>query len=279
MTWTPDVPADFSGETAKIRWRALPYLKGVGLDIGCGPWKVTPQAIGIDGMAYNGPGAPSLVMDCTDLSVFNSGKFDFVFSSHFLEHVHDTQNQLQQWWRIIKPGGYLVMYLPHKEHYPNIGQYGANADHKHDFVPDDIITCMKRIKGGGWDLVENETRSADYEYSFFQVFRKRSDEHQLQPWRQPKPTKTAAFARPGNFGDAIWATSIAHQLKRQGYHVTAYVEATGAHVMRENPNIDRIIEVDRGMFYQPAQMFEYFDAERPRYDKFVNFTQTVVKRA
>lgn len=275
MTWRPDVPADFQGETGKIRWLALPYCAGSGLDIGCGPWKIGPHAIGLDGAAQPGAGGPSLVMDCTDLSMFASNHWDFVFSSHFLEHVHDTAAVLQEFWRVVKPGGHLVLYLPHKDFYPNIGQYGANPDHKHDLVPADIIGHMKRIKFGGWDLLENDERSADYEYSFFQVYRKRADAKQTHPWQAPKPAKTAAIARPGNFGDAIWCTSIAAQLKKEGYHVTAYVEATGQHVMKENPDIDRVIAFDRRMFYDPAQMFHFLDAERPRYDRFINFTQSI----
>lgn len=275
MTWRPEVPADFAGETGKIRWRALPYLAGSGLDIGCGPWKVAPHAIGIDGQAAAGPGGPSLVMDCTDLSVFSTNHFDFVFSSHFLEHVVDTAAVLQEFWRVIKPGGHLVLYLPHKDFYPNIGQYGANPDHKHDLLPADIIGHMRRMKFGGWDLLENEERSADYEYSFFQVYRKRVDALHLEPWAKPKPAKTAAIARPGNFGDAIWCTSVAAQLKKQGYHVTAYVEPTGQHVMKDNPDIDRIVGFDRRMFYHPAAMFEFLDAARPLYDKFINFTQSI----
>lgn len=274
MTWTPDVPADFAGETAKIRWRALEYLKGQGIDVGCGPWKVIPSAIGVDGSPANGAGGPSLVLDCRDLSIFNADRFDYVFSSHYLEHVHDTLAQLTEFWRVLKPGGHLVLYLPHKDHYPNIGQYGANPDHKHDFVPNDILGYMRRMKGG-WDLLENEERAGGYEYSFFQVWRKRRDGLQTYPCKQPKPEKTAAIARPGNFGDAIWATSIAHQLKQQGYHVTAYVEATGAHVMQHHPDIDKIVEFNRGMFYTPQAMFEYIDSQRERFDKFVNLTQTV----
>ena len=54
-----------------------------------------------------------------------------------------TQAVLREWWRVIRPGGHLVLYLPHKAHYPNIGQPGANPAHKHDFLPEDIVKAME----------------------------------------------------------------------------------------------------------------------------------------
>jgi hypothetical protein len=42
MSWRPEVPPDFAGEGNKIKWRAVPYVRGLGLDIGCGPWKAVP---------------------------------------------------------------------------------------------------------------------------------------------------------------------------------------------------------------------------------------------
>ena len=274
MTWRPEVPADFAGETGKIRYRALPYLHGRGLDVGCGPWKVAPHAIGIDGVPHDGPGGPSLCMDCTQYDVFADGSMDFVFSSHFLEHVHHPEQVLKEWMRIIRPGGHLVMYLPHKQHYPNIGQYGANPDHKHDFMPADVIAMMK-ASGFAWDLLENEERDQDYEYSFYQVYRKRSDAYQMEPWKQPKPAKTACIARPGNIGDVIWTTSIAHQLKKQGYHVTALVEPTGEAVLKESRDVDRVLVFHRGQLYHTEAMAELFNAWRPCFDLFIDFTQSI----
>ncbi len=274
MTWRPEVPADFAGETGKIRFDAQRYCRGVGLDVGCGPWKVFPTAIGLDGAPHGGAGGPSLCLDCTDLSMFADKKFDYVFSSHFLEHVHDTAAMLAEWWRVIKVGGHLVMYLPHKKFYPNIGQYGANADHKHDFLPDDIVKLMREMQGKGWDLLENEERSHDYEYSFFQVYRKRADKSFNVIARDPA-IKHAAVCRPGNFGDSVWATSIAAGLKQQGYHVTAYVEPAGEAMMLHNPNVDDIVVLERQMFWQPGDFLNYLESQRRKFDKFVNFTQTV----
>lgn len=276
MSWRPEVPADFAGEGNKIKWRAAPYVKGLGLDIACGPWKVFPHSIGLDGAAYQSLDnkGPNLVMDCRSLALFADGMFDYIFSSHFLEHVEDPEAVLREWWKKIKVGGVLILYLPHKAYYPNCGQPGANPDHKHDFLPEDIVRFMKRI--GGWALLENEERgdeTFDYEYSFFQVYRKRADGHHIDVSKLPRREKTAAIVRSGNFGDALWASSVAAGLKREGYHVTAYVEPAGEEVLRHDPNVDRIIVLDR-LAMPLAEWGRYFKHEKPRYTRWVNLIQT-----
>ena len=276
MSWRPEVPPDFAGEGNKIKYRALPYVKGLGLDIGCGPWKVFPHSIGLDGEAYASYDnkGPNLVMDCRALPLFADGLFDYIFSSHFLEHVEDPQAVLAEWWKKLKVGGVLILYLPHKLYYPNCGQPGANPDHKHDFMPDDIIGMVRKL--GGCALLENEERgdeTYDYEYSFFQVYRKRADHHFVDVSVPRKRLKTAALVRSGNFGDALWASSVAAGLKREGYHVTAYVEPAGEAVLRHDPNIDRLIVLDR-MALPLGEWGKYFEHEKKRYDRWINLIQT-----
>lgn len=41
--------------------------------------------------------------------------FDFVISSHVLEHFVDPIKTLLEWYRIVKPGGVVFMIIPHKE--------------------------------------------------------------------------------------------------------------------------------------------------------------------
>jgi ADP-heptose:LPS heptosyltransferase len=129
---------------------------------------------------------------------------------------------------------------------------------------------------GGWTLLENEERGSedfDYEYSFFQVYRKRADQHHIDVSKPPKRTKTAALVRSGNFGDALWASSIAAPLKREGYHVTAYVEPFGEAVLKHDPNIDRLMVLDRNVI--PVHEWGlFFDHEKKRYTRWINFIQS-----
>jgi ADP-heptose:LPS heptosyltransferase/predicted SAM-dependent methyltransferase len=282
MTWSPDPRknrAFQNGESAKVAWELVPYTRGVGLDLGCGPWKAFPHFIGIDGQAYPGSkGGPSLVMDCARLGVFSDGAFDFVFSSHLLEHIEDTRAVLREWWRVIRPGGHLLLYLPHKAHYPNIGEPGANEDHKHDFEPQDIVDAMQAV-APDWDLVESQERAGGDEYSFLQVYRKLpAGGGQLASAMAPRPEKRAAILRPGAYGDVIWTSSITWHLKREGFHVTVYTGDKGEEVLRHDPNVDRIIalgdeQIPKGF------LANYFIAEAKKYDVAINLVESIERNA
>jgi SAM-dependent methyltransferase len=117
-------------EAAKIKWDIVPYTRGRGLDLGCGPHKAFSHFIGVDNNDHARRfgweiKADVSVATCEKLDLFADKSMDFVFSSHLLEHIEAFEDALREWWRVIKPGGPLVLYLPHKEHYPNIGQPGA----------------------------------------------------------------------------------------------------------------------------------------------------------
>lgn len=43
--------------------------------------------------------------------------YDFVYSSHTLEHMSDPAEALINWWRVVKPGGFLILYIPHRDLY------------------------------------------------------------------------------------------------------------------------------------------------------------------
>ena len=123
MTWSADAPQ--GNEAAKVKYDIVQYTRGRGLDLGCGPSKAYPHFIGVDSGADTGlfgiPMKPDVTSDCLDLP-FKSASMDFVFSSHLLEHVADTGAALAEWWRVIRPGGHLVLYLPHRDLYPNVGK-------------------------------------------------------------------------------------------------------------------------------------------------------------
>lgn len=272
MTWRIDDPQ--GNEAAKIRWELVEYTNGYGLDLGCGQFKAFPHFIGVDnGHHWGMKGVDVPVKTCEDLSMFAGHSMDFVFSSHLLEHIKDTDKALKEWWRVIKPGGYLILYLPHKNFYPNVGEKGANPDHKHDFLPEDIIGKMEDV--GGWDLVRNEEREQEREYSFFQVYKKtKGDKKHIHSWKNEKPKKTAAVCRYGAFGDLIQASSIFPALKAQGYHVTVYTTDVGNEVIKHDPNIDEIIIQGKDQVPNAA-LPEFWDALKKKYTKFINLSESV----
>jgi ADP-heptose:LPS heptosyltransferase len=213
---------------------------------------------------------PDILSEASDLSVFGSASMDFVYSSHTLEHVVDYKAVLREWWRVIKPSGVLVLYLPHKNFYPNVGKEGSNPDHKHDFLPDDVIDAMP----DGWDLLENQERNEGIEYSFLQVFKKIGGKKNVHSWKKPKPEKTALVVRYGAFGDLMQASSVFKGLKDEGYHVTLHCSNPGADVVRTDPNLDTIILFDRDQVPN-GNLPDFWGWQKKKYSKFVNLSESV----
>lgn len=57
--------------------------------------------------------------------------FDFVHSSHCLEHTHDPYEAFENWIRITKPGGHIITTIPDEDIYEQgIFPSTFNPDHK-----------------------------------------------------------------------------------------------------------------------------------------------------
>ncbi len=77
---------------------------------------------------------------------------------------------LREMWRVLKQGGYLLLYLPDEDEYPKVGENGANPDHKWNVNYEKVVDAMKLI--GSWDLVDFQKRNQGNEYSLYFVFKK-----------------------------------------------------------------------------------------------------------
>lgn len=262
-------------ESAKCKYDIVPFTRGRGLDVGCGPFKAYKHFIGVDNghhaRAFGWPIHPDVSVDnATDLSVFCNESMDFVFSSHLLEHIEDPAKALAEWWRVLKIGGHLCLYLPHKDFYPNIGEYGANPDHKHDFMPDDIVKIMQQV--GWWDLLVNEDRNGDGEYSFLQVYQKYAANDVVADKQTHE--KTVCICRFGGFGDMIQASSIFPELKRHGYHITVMTTPKGQNVILHDPNVDAWLIQDNDQVPN-EELGAYWKCQAAKYDRFINLSESV----
>jgi len=101
------------------------YFSGSVLDIGCGEDLVVPHATPFDQIH----GDANHI-----LKYLEHESFDTVHSSHCLEHMIDPIKALQDWWQLVKPGGYMITVVPHEDLYEQ-GQWPSrfNDDHKATF--------------------------------------------------------------------------------------------------------------------------------------------------
>lgn len=55
------------------------------------------------------------ISEATNLKQIKSETYDFILSSHVLEHIANPLSALYEWIRVLKEEGVLVLILPHKE--------------------------------------------------------------------------------------------------------------------------------------------------------------------
>lgn len=249
---------------AKIKYHIVRYTRGTVLDIGAGPFKAFPHFLSVDNRSelaeYNW--SPDINCDASRLDIIASNSVDAVFSSHLLHLLEDQVSALGEWWRTIKIGGYLVLYLP----------YIDRA--KRECIPKDIISIFKN-NAGDWDLIESETRLDEGDKCFLQVYKKLpKNSGQQYSFMAPRFDKTCLVIRYGGFGDMIMSASILPGLKRQGYHITFNTTPSGHNIIKHDPNIDDWIIQD---YHQVpnTELPDYWDALAEKYDKVVNLSESV----
>ena len=176
------------GETGKAHERRIregffeKYCIGQGLDIGCGNDPVVDGCCGWDLMHG----------DAQYLTGIADEEFDWVYSSHCLEHVDDVRIALKNWFRVVRRGGYLLLYIPHRDLYEKKLTLPSrfNPHHKHMFLigkkdPPDTLDIVEEIReslhdyeiqyvricDGGY-IRHGDTEQSEGEYSIECVIRK-----------------------------------------------------------------------------------------------------------
>lgn len=209
-----------------IKWDLLPYINGEGLDIGCGDARPHDWMVGVDIAAGQTPRGPNHIRDARKLASFYAAESqDFIFSSHLLNELEDWPTVLAGWWSLLKPNGYLILFLPTCE-----AAEGVKACN-----PKMVVDAMEALKP--WQFVEARTNGQQ----LFHVFRKCDLPTDLTV---PDNDKTVAVVKLGAHGDALWASSVFPHLKEQGFHVILYTQDTGEEVLRHDPHIDRLIKFE-----------------------------------
>jgi hypothetical protein len=103
----------YKGETFKARPRRAregffaAYCRGRGIDIGYGGDLLCENCIGWD-VEYG---------DAQTMDGVPDESFDFVYSSHLLEHVQSAPEALKNWYRLVKPLSYIIISVPDRDLY------------------------------------------------------------------------------------------------------------------------------------------------------------------
>ena len=112
--------------------------------------------------------------DAQYLESIKDCQFDFVHSSHCLEHLVEPGEGLANWFRAVKPGGHLVITVPDEDLYEQ-GVFPStfNRDHKWTFTifkshswSDRSLNVIDLVRGldGSAELVRIEQLSSTYRF-------------------------------------------------------------------------------------------------------------------
>ena len=150
------------------------YFVGAGIDIGAGGDPLTQYRelfrLVTSVRAWDrGDGDAQMMETCPD------AQFDFVHSSHCLEHMNDPRIALTNWFRILKPGGHLIVLVPDEDMYEQ-GVFPStyNPDHKWTFTVFKQFSWSARSQnvmellmtlGGEADVIKVEQLNSTYRYS------------------------------------------------------------------------------------------------------------------
>lgn len=241
MAWQEKLPD-------AVKWGLVPYTRGMGFEVGCGPRKTFPHFISVDRLPntrlYGSEVQPDMVVKTvTKLDGVASKSWDFVFAPMHPEGKEEVD--LQEWWRVLKVGGHLCLYVQ------------ESAEEK-----------MRAL--GFWNLMVDEM----VEEGRFQVYRKTASQKFRLQCREPRPAKTCAVVRLGAFGDLVQASSVFPGIKAQGYSITLYTAPRGYEVVQHDPHIDAFVVQDPDQV-PIHELGEFWKWIRTRHDHFVNLSETV----
>jgi SAM-dependent methyltransferase len=96
-----------------------------------------------DNFRYEKKTGRQFIADATALPMIKDESYDFLLSCHSLEHLANPIKALKEWRRVLKPGGLLLLIVPHRD---------ATFDHKRP-----ITTLSHLIQDYEQNMGEDDT--------------------------------------------------------------------------------------------------------------------------
>jgi FkbM family methyltransferase len=120
---------------------------------------ILPHAIGVD---VDYPGYDGIILP------FSDGSVDTVYSSHMLEHVADYKVVIRDWYRVLKPGGFIVCIVPHQFLYEKKHELPSlwNLDHKRFYTPASLLREFEEsLEPNSYRIRHLRDNDKDYNYA------------------------------------------------------------------------------------------------------------------
>ena len=154
------------GENELALQELLPIIKTGNkvLDLGCGGQKLHQDMIGIDirrdgqlgvGANFDKPCATDLEADVTRLP-FETKSVDGILAKHLFEHLIDPVVALDEWKRVLKDNGLLVIICPDYRYCEAIS---VDPSHVHAYTPGSITSLLMLC---GFNVVNYEQVKPGY---------------------------------------------------------------------------------------------------------------------
>jgi predicted SAM-dependent methyltransferase len=129
-------------ETMYRRHLTVPYCMGNGVDLGSGGSPVVPWAIQLEyHQAPHFGQRINYIGDATQLP-FKDETLDFVYASHLLEDFLDWRPILNEWNRVLKVSGNIIIMVPDHQVFRQCVLNGQddNLAHKHESYPGELTS-------------------------------------------------------------------------------------------------------------------------------------------
>lgn len=118
---------------------AAQFCRGRGLDVGAGRWPL-PGAVPVDRISGH------------DASMLPGEDWDYICSSHLLEHLSDPIAALEHWKERLRVDGVLFLYLPHPDMVYWRPQFCRK--HRHSWQPEQMADILRDL--GFVDVIHSE---------------------------------------------------------------------------------------------------------------------------
>jgi ADP-heptose:LPS heptosyltransferase/SAM-dependent methyltransferase len=216
------------------------YFRGNGIDIGSGNDQLG-QYIELFPLMESCKSWDRADGDAEHMAGVKDASYDFVHSSHCLEDMHSPDTALKNWFRILKPGGHLIVTVPDEDMYEQgVWPSTFNAAHKWTFTIYKLTSWSQKSRnlfhalellGDEADVIKIEQLTGTYRYGLDRqdqtrapigeaaiefIIRKRSAVEKKigghgavsNEKKLPRIKPAIALHRPGAIGDIIMTLSL-----------------------------------------------------------------------